>query len=283
MKSTIFKYAIFAATLFCFLNVKSQDIEVGIMAGVANYYGDINSNFGFKYVRPSTSVMLKQHINQYISVKGTASYGRVGGSDEQHSQIFEQTRNLSFRSNIFELAAQVELNFFRYELQNLNHFFTPYLTTGAAVFRFNPKTELDGQMINLHPIGTEGQMNPDISNNFPYSLNQFAIPMGMGFKYWIGGNWTIGGEITYRKTFTDYIDDVSDAYVDDFILGPVAQLVHDLSEEEPNTLGTSEKQRGNRINTDDYLFGGVFITRTFTRSKCPSAKKGKNASLRGKR
>jgi len=279
----MFKYILPAIMLFSFVNVQSQNIEVGVMAGVANYYGDLNANFGFKNIRPSTSFILKQHINQYISVKGTASYGRLVGSDEQHSQVFEQTRNLSFQSNIFELAAQVELNFFRYELQNLNHYFTPYITTGAAVFRFNPKAELNGEMIDLQPIGTEGQMNPDISNNFPYKLNQFAIPLGLGFKYWIGGDWSIGGEITYRKTFTDYIDDVSDAYVDDFILGPIAQQVHDLSEEEPNTLGTSEKQRGNRISTDDYLFGGVFITRTFTRSKCPSAKKGKNASLRGRR
>lgn len=263
--------------------LKSQSIEVGVMVGGANYYGDLNANFGFNYIRPSASLLLKQNLNQYISVKGTASYGRVGGSDSQQSPVFEKTRNLSFQSDIFELGAQVELNFFRYELENLNHFFTPYLTTGAAVFRFNPKTELDGEMIALQPIGTEGQMNPDISNNFPYRLNQFAIPLGMGIKYWIGGQWSIGGEITYRKTFTDYIDDVSDAYVDDFILGPVAQQVHDLSTVEPNTLGTSEKQRGNRISTDDYLFGGVFITRTFVRSKCPSAKKGKNASLRGKR
>ena len=270
-------------TLLCFTNVKSQSIEVGLMTGVANYYGDLNANFGFNYIRPAASLLVKQNLNYYISVKGTASYGKVGASDNQQSQVFEKTRNLSFQSNIFELAAQVELNFFRYELENLNHYFTPYLTTGAAVFRFNPKTELDGQMINLQPIGTEGQMNPDISNNSPYALNQFAIPMGMGFKYWIGGNWTIGGEITYRKTFTDYIDDVSDAYVDDFILGPVAQLVHDQSTVEPNTLGTSDKQRGNRISTDDYLFGGVFITRTFNRSQCPSAKKGKNASLRGRR
>jgi len=283
MKAIVSSYIAFVLLIASTSVSKSQDIEVGLIAGAANYYGDLNANFGFNFIRPSAGFMLKQHLNQYISIKGTASYGRVGATDNLQSPVFEQTRNLSFRSDIFELAGQVELNFFRYELQNLNHYFTPYLTTGAAVFRFNPKTELDGEMIELQPIGTEGQMNPDVSDNFPYKLSQFAIPMGLGFKYWVGGNWTVGGEVTYRKTFTDYVDDVSDAYVDDFILGPVAQQIHDQSEEEPNTLGTAAKQRGNRISTDDYMFAGVFITRTFSRTKCPSAQKGKNASLRSGR
>jgi len=283
MKPFVFGCAIFLLALLQAVPAKCQGIEIGLMAGVANYYGDINPDFSFDYLRPSGSFFIKQHLNQYISYKGSIGYGRVGGSDQQHSQVFQETRNLSFQSDIFELSAQVELNFFRYEPQNLNHFFTPYLTTGVAAFRFNPKTELDGEMIELQPIGTEGQANPDISNKLPYNLTQFSIPMGLGIKYWVFGNWTIGGEITYRKTFTDYIDDVSDAYVEDFILGPLARELSDKSTDEPNTLGTPSKQRGNSINTDDYLFGGVFITHTFNRSKCPSATKGTNASLRKRR
>jgi len=43
------------------------------------------------------------------------------------------------------------------------------------------------------------------------------IPMGGGFKYYIRENIYIGFEILRRKTFTDYIDDVSKKYIDPVI------------------------------------------------------------------
>ena len=47
-----------------------------------------------------------------------------------------------------------------------------------------------------------------------YSRFQIAIPFGVGIKYAIDQNWSIGIEYGLRKTFTDYIDDCSSVYFD---------------------------------------------------------------------
>jgi len=221
-----------ATAILCFTSKSSvaQFNEFGIWGGGSNYYGDINTSFSFKSVGPAAGIMYRRNLNQYIAVKGLLGYGQISGSDSQYSNVYQQTRDLSFTSNIYEASAQLELNFFRYELQNIRHFFTPYLTTGLSYFRFNPMAELNGQMFSLQDVGTEGQANPDISGKEKYTLTDFAIPIGMGFKYWIAGQWTIGADITYRRSFTDFLDDINDAYVDDFILDPETAELADPSE-----------------------------------------------------
>jgi hypothetical protein len=47
-----------------------------------------------------------------------------------------------------------------------------------------------------------------------YSLTQLEIPMGGGFKFYLNESFYVGFEILHRKTFTDYIDDVSTKYID---------------------------------------------------------------------
>lgn len=275
--------ASFTIVLFLLCNTKeasAQTNEFGVWGGGANYYGDINRSFSFKYIRPAGGILYKRNINRYIALKGTAGYGRIGGSDSLYNNTYQQTRNLSFVSDIYEASAQIELNFFKYELQNLNHFFTPYLSTGLAFFHYEPMAELDGEMFSLQELGTEGQSNPDISGKEKYKLNEFAIPIGLGFKYWVAGQWTVGMDVTYRKTRTDFLDDVNDAYVDDFILDPTAADLADQSPELGNTLGFPDKQRGNRINNDDYLFGSLVITYTLKDAKCPYANKGVSGKLR---
>ncbi|HEX2608517.1 MAG TPA: hypothetical protein VHK91_14110, partial [Flavisolibacter sp.] len=40
------------------------------------------------------------------------------------------------------------------------------------------------------------------------------VPIGAGFKYYVNDNFYVGFEITHRKSFTDYMDDVSTTYID---------------------------------------------------------------------
>jgi hypothetical protein len=68
-----------------------------------------------------------------------------------------------------------------------------------------------------------------------------------------------------RKTFTDYLDDVSKTYADPLILasenGPMSPVLADRSTlafgENPDKTGL---QRGNSTTKDWYSFAGVFIT-----------------------
>lgn len=84
---------------------------------------------------------------------------------------------------------------------------TPYVGTGLAIFRFNG---------SLRDLGTEGQ--GFIEGRKPYSLFTITIPMTIGVNMRISKSTQFGYEIGIRKTFTDYIDDVSTSYVDEITL-----------------------------------------------------------------
>ena len=54
----------------------------------------------------------------------------------------------------------------------------------------------------------------NIPDQKPYNLTQFAIPFGGGIKFRVSENVVLAYEVGFRKTFTDYLDDVSTFYVD---------------------------------------------------------------------
>ncbi len=70
----------------------------------------------------------------------------------------------------------------------------------------------------LQPLSTEGEGLPQYPGQKPYNLTQFAIPFGGGIKFRVSENVVLAYEIGFRKTFTDYLDDVSTFYVDQAIL-----------------------------------------------------------------
>ena len=91
--------------------------------------------------------------------------------------------------------------------------FSPFIFTGVSLFNFNPKAEAsDGQWYTLQELGTEGQGTTSFQNRKPYSLTQLSIPFGGGVKIGVSDDFNIIIEYGLRKTFTDYIDDVSTTY-----------------------------------------------------------------------
>src|SRR5678810_291543 len=68
-----------------------------------------------------------------------------------------QARNLSFNSNVWELAVQGDFNFFRFMPGEPGYNFTPYVTFGVGVFNYDPFAMLAGQKYFLRPLNTEGQ------------------------------------------------------------------------------------------------------------------------------
>ncbi|HUS03633.1 MAG TPA: hypothetical protein VMY77_17955, partial [Chitinophagaceae bacterium] len=97
------------------------------------------------------------------------------------------------------------------------HKVIPYVFAGIGYFHFNPYTEVTpGNKIFLKPLSTEGQ--GFVSGQEPYNLSQFSIPFGGGIKLSLSDDVRVGVELSLRKTFTDYLDDVSTMYIDDNIL-----------------------------------------------------------------
>ena len=98
-----------------------------------------------------------------------------------------------------------------------------------------------------------------------YSLTQLEIPMGFGAKYYIRDNFYVGMEVLHRKTFTDYIDDVSTNYIDanlfDQYLTPsqatMARQLHYRENFVPNRtqtrFPTTNEQRGDPKENDAFF------------------------------
>lgn len=249
--------------------------EVGFSAGGSQYFGDLNDRYGFKTVNPAYGIYGRKHINNYISLKIGAYYTQVSYDDKLNTDLFQQQRNLNFRSNIAEASFQAEFNFFRFVTGDHYHRFTPYLTGGIGAFMFDPYTTHAGSKYLLRPLGTEGQ-NLGGFDERKYTNISACVPIGAGVKYWISGGVNLTLEITDRLTFTDYLDDVSTTYVglDRFPVSTKtpAYLLQDRSIEinPDNPLGRKGKQRGNSATKDQYLMAMLSVSIHFVTYKCPN-------------
>ncbi len=246
------------------------NLEVGVSGGGSQYFGDLNEHYGFRTVNYSAGICARQRLNSYIAVKVVANFTRVGYDDKYNTAQYQVQRNLNFKSDIFEFAAQAEFNFFSYITGDKEHRYTPYLTGGIGVFNYDPYTTYNGKRTYLRPLGTEGQFAG--YNARKYSSMSPCFPLGAGLKFWVRGGINVIFEVADRLTTTDYLDDVSSTYVgiNKFKQNSAAAALQDRSKEiAPNVqLGTG-KQRGNTASYDQYLIANVTVTFNFTSYRCP--------------
>lgn len=249
------------------ITAKSQSWEVGGWLGVSNYFGDLNTATDFRTVFPAGGVILKRNYNPNWSLKYTISGSRLSFKDKYSPYVYQKARNLDFSSLIIEASIQMEFNFFEYITGDPDRFFSPYLTGGLAIFYFQPRAKfVGGTFKNLRPLGTEGQSYARSA----YSPVSVSIPFGIGIKQIVGKHLNFGIEVTNHRTFTDYLDDLSNLYPDKNQLssnnGVIAPLFSDKSD--PSQIGITGKQRGNSQNNDSYLFVGISLTYTFKGDGC---------------
>lgn len=192
--------------------------EVGVGGGIMNYSGELtNSIFDFKHMHFGGAIFGRYNIGMFLSLRLQLALGAISGSDADSPDRRNQIRNLDFRSHLFEGSFIVEANLMGFQPRGHEKMFSPYVFVGIGLFNFNPYTthfdpNLDGQIVHLQGWGTEGQGSPTFSNRAPYSTTQISIPMGIGVKYAVNSNISIGFEVGFRPTFTDYLDDVGQTY-----------------------------------------------------------------------
>lgn len=246
-------------------------LSVGFTISALNYYGDLAPNAGrfstdISFTRPAFGLSVMQRLGPRHSVTGGFMYGSLRGSDfssadanDTESGRYRHLRNLSFRNRIKELSAVATYDLFENQATYLSRAsWTPFLFAGVAVFHHNPQalapaTGLDnqplseaGEWVNLQELGTEGQhadlLPTDVNYGIkPYNLIQFAIPIGLGVRFKVHDVLDLSAEFGFRYLFTDYIDDVSQNYVD---LGELdTELARALSYRS-NELATPDAARG---------------------------------------
>lgn len=244
--------------------LSAQRIHVGLFGGLSAYNGDLTEKlFQKKSINGVIGITGNYELTDNIILRAGFTYTVVGAADRFNKDSGLIIRNLSFETSIYEFSGMVE-----YYLNNLyERRFSPYVFAGLAAFHFDPYTNYNGSKVHLRPLSTEGQGLPGYNDRKPYSLFQMAIPFGAGAKYAITDNIHLGIEVSFRKLFTDYLDDVSKSYVDPAdLLAAKGQLAVDISYRGDEIPGGNpvyppkDIQRGSPDNKDIYYFLGLHLT-----------------------
>ena len=249
--------------------------DIGIMLGGAYYIGEMNPSRQFYMSQPAFGLFYRYNQNYRFSYRAGLNIGSIMGDDSQSDNIDQLNRNLNFKSQLKEFHAVAEFNFWDYRIGNSKKYFAPYIFGGLALLRHKPIGIYKGNEHELQPLSTEGQGTPLDGKQKPYKLTQITIPFGIGAKLNLSHNVGISFEWGLRKTFTDYLDDVSKQYVNLNLLsafkGNMAAVLSDrsLDTEAGNHAGA---QRGNPGIKDWYNFFGFQITVQINRQqKCRGA------------
>ena len=217
---------------------------VGLSVNALNYYGDLSPKPGrlstdISFTRPAIGLSFAHRFGPRYVLAANFMYGTLTGSDVESADkgdlengFFRYQRNLSFRNRIKELSVVASIDLFENQATYISRVaWTPYLFAGLAVFHHNPQAQVPdtdlhgnplpnaGEWVDLQPLGTEGQyadlqegsVNSGIK---PYKNIQLAIPMGIGARFRLNEVLDLSAELGFRYLFTDYIDDVSQNYVD---------------------------------------------------------------------
>ena len=243
----------------------AQRAEVGVNAGGAGYMGDLNQFNPLKISGLNAGIFTKINFDPHWGLGLHYNYGVIKADDALSNNADFRQRNLNFKTSLNEIAFIGSFNFFDMYTPGSRKRVTPYLFAGAGGVIFNPTASyVDPTNVEfifaLRDINTEDLLSK-------YRNYAVVIPYGAGVKYKKNENWTLFGQIGYRTTFTDYLDDVSTVY-------PIVDKrwrgvnVSDRSEELGAKFYSPGDQRGDFRKRDTYLFVNIGISYTFVSQKC---------------
>jgi hypothetical protein len=238
-----------------------ENTEVGFIGGASYYLGDLNTTH-FNNSLPFGGIVIRKNIDRRFSYKAELLYLNIAADDRvDATDTIAINRGLHFRSSVFELSGQIEFNFLPFEAVNALYTWTPFVYTGLSFFHFNPQAEnKDGLWVNLQELGTEGQGSTSFPERKKYPLTQLAIPLGGGLKIAVNPSFNIILEYGVRKTFTDYLDDVSKTYplTNGGDISDITNATYEMSD--PNGTHIAGDQRGNPDKKDWYSFVGITLS-----------------------
>jgi hypothetical protein len=255
---------------------------------------------GNAYSRVNVEARLSWHR---IGYDETAAIGERRGWD-----LRNYGRGLSFRSDIVGFSSHVTYTFYPNRRLPLHRQHAcMFVFAGLGVYHSRPKADLfngDISLDNRYHYGDDGNLyNAPLSSgqaeviekdgiyetdlmdwhteaqgftgeNYQkqnYSPWHIGIPMGVGFRYGLNKKLNFSVEFGYNKFFSDYLDDVSDAYPTydqisqmypgDFEKQELAKYISDPTGwGNGGVEGPSTSQRGNPNISDSYSFINLEIS-----------------------
>jgi hypothetical protein len=215
--------------------------------GTSTYYGDLANTNAYIKANPNVNAALQYFLTNRIGARVELNWFTLAGDDKDANGGGRVERNLSFQSSNFELSAVGMINLFThgdrfYRRPGINI----YGFAGVGLLYFNPKaTDQLGNSVSLQPLKTEG---------VAYSLVAPVIPFGLGIRFKVNPMFNLSIEAGFRKTFTDYLDDVSTTYPGASSFNGDAQAIYFSDRRvDPALNGTAGGVRGNSNSLDSYL------------------------------
>lgn len=185
---------------------RSRSVIFSAGTGTATYFGELKNDGDYIDAKPNLNVGLQYFVIPRLSLRGEVNWFQLSGNDAEATGGGREFRNLSFVSNNYEVsltgAFHLRALTGRYYQRPT---FNMYGFAGVGLLYFNPTAELNGERYALAPLMTE-----DVA----YNRTQLVVPFGIGAKVKAGPFFNFVIEGGYRKTFTDYLDDVSTVHPD---------------------------------------------------------------------
>lgn len=261
--------------------------EIGAGIGAMNCITDLGGANGDKayYIneirgknfKPGGSIYASVMYHNFFGGRLEGTWGQVQSADSDITGTTvnaksRRVRNLSFRSNITEIALLMEFHpLLVFNLEGRKWIVEPYAVAGIGWFSFNPQAQYKGTWVDLKPLHTEGQGFPEYPAVNNYKLSRLNMPLGIGVRYELTSRINIRLEYLHRVLSTDYLDDASskkfiNSTAFDKNLPPVlaanAKALYNRSNQ-----ARLPARRGNPDNNDTYmslsLKVGVILSRQY--------------------
>ncbi len=258
--------------------------EAGVSAGVLNCLTDVGGGNGagkkfikdinWNQVQAGGSIFANASWHYSFGIRLHASAGRVSGTDavlKNSSGIARNRylRNLQFRTNIAELSVAGEMYPLMLFTNRAVSVLSPYLLAGVGGFYFAPKAWFNNRWVDLRSMHTEGEGFIEYPDRNAYGPVTWCVPLGIGIRYDAAGLFNFRFEIVYRFTGTDYLDDVSQHYIDAAVFGrhfsaaqsiEASQLADRSAELNTGVKNHANDIRGNPANKDAWFSATLSVS-----------------------
>lgn len=208
----------------------AQKTEVGVFAGITNYQGDlVEPSFSLKDSGFGFGVLMKHHLSTKLAIRAGVNFGKLNGDDANFED--RETRAYSFESNFFDLSAGLEYTFLAKERYDAGGTFkktvSPFVYIGAGIV--NSSVDVDEKIVRTQEELDAGDLH-------------FSLPIGLGLKADLTERITLAGDVSFRATFSDYLDGFSESTNPDendwYFLGGLT-LTYRLGESNNNSSGNN--------------------------------------------
>lgn len=227
--------------LFVSIDARAQYNELGVGFGAMSYTGELEREVDPADIGVAFQIFYRANFSPALTGRLNFAYGQFGNSDDNPLDAFAATRDASFDISVSEASGMLEYYFLDYQMEGSLVRFSPYVYAGVGLFSIKGREPLEGD--------EQG------------SRVQPMIPFGLGMTYMIGKKFEVGIEAGARKTFTDYLDNLSGG-----------------------DINNKNFQYGNDKTNDWYYMASITVSYTFWTVPCPfnfnSIKKKKMAASR---